>query len=80
MSDISPVIEHLTSRERFGSQTRLAKAAGVRPHTICGKAKNTNPLTYEQMVRILRIAPTMGVKMDPWDFFPPQVLTEAEAA
>jgi hypothetical protein len=66
----SAVIEHLISRERFGTQTRLAEAAGVRPHTISGKAAGCNPLTYAQMRRILETAPVMGVQIDAWDFFP----------
>jgi transcriptional regulator with XRE-family HTH domain len=72
MSDrtISPVIRHLTARERFGSQTRLAEAAGVKPHTISGKAAGENPLSYLQMRRILEVAPAMGVKVAPDDFFP----------
>lgn len=70
MSDKSPLIEHLTNRERFGSQTRLAEAAGVKPHTISGKAKSENPLTYKQMRRVLEAAPDMGVSIGPADFFP----------
>lgn len=63
------VIDHLTAPERFRTQTRLAEAAGVRPHTICEKRK-TNALTHEQMRRILRKAPEMGVELTPADFFP----------
>ncbi len=72
MSDkpISPVIRHLTSRERFNTQTRLAQAAGVKPHTISGKAGSENPLTYAQMRRVLLVAPEMGVPVTPADFFP----------
>ena len=72
MSDkpISPVIRHLTSRDRFGTQTRLAEAAGVKPHTISGKAASANPLTYAQMRRVLEVAPQMGVELRPDDFFP----------
>ncbi len=69
MSDIG-VIAHLTQPELFGSQTKLAKAAGVRPHTISGKRDSENPLTYSQMRRILEEGPTLGVTVDPWDFFP----------
>ena len=75
MADKSPVIEHLTDRTRFGTQTRLAQAAGVKPHTISGKAAGDNPLTYTQMRRVLQAAPSMGVAIDAWDFFP----EEAEA-
>jgi uncharacterized protein (DUF2384 family) len=69
MSD-NIVITHLTDAHRFGSQTRLALAAGVKPHTINGKRKSENPLTHSQMRRILKTAPEMGVAIDPWDFFP----------
>lgn len=75
---IAPVIRHLTSPERFGTQTRLAEAAGVKPHTISGKATGTNPLTYAQMRRVLEVAPQMGVDVKPEDFFPD--LTERTAA
>lgn len=64
------VIEHLTRKELFGSQTRLARAAGCEPHTICGKRNSRNPLTYEQMRRILSRAPDLGVLVTPEDFFP----------
>lgn len=64
------VIAHLTKRGLFGSQTALAKAAGCTPHTICGKRNKRNPLTYEQMCRILANAPDMGVEVTPEDFFP----------
>lgn len=67
---ISPVIRHLTARERFGTQTRLAEAAGVKPHTISGKAAGPNPLTYSQMRRVLEAGPEMGVDVKPEDFFP----------
>lgn len=63
------VIDHLTAPDRFRTQTRLAEAAGVRPHTICEKRK-TNSLTHDQMRRILRAAPGMGVSITPADFFP----------
>jgi len=66
MTDI--VIKHLKSR--FGTQTRLAEAAGVKPHTISGKKDSANPLTHEQMRRILEKAPEMGVQVTPADFFP----------
>lgn len=81
MSDISthPVITHLTAKERFGSQTRLAAAAGVKPHTICGKRDSENPLTYKQMRNILRTAPEMGVEVRPDDFFPGESDDEAAA-
>lgn len=67
-SDVN-VIEHLAHASRFGTQTRLAKAAGVRPHTITGK-KGSNSLTHAQMRRILISAPKMGVSISPDDFFP----------
>lgn len=67
---LAPVIVHLTSPERFGTQTRLAEAAGVKPHTISGKADTDNPLTYAQMRRVLQAGPTMGVPVTPSDFFP----------
>lgn len=70
MADKSPLIEHLTDEQRFRTQTRLAEAAGVKPHTISGKANSDNPLTYAQMRRLLREAPSMGVDLDAWDFFP----------
>lgn len=70
MSDKHVAITHLTQAERFGSQTRLAQAAGVKPHTISGKAASDNPLTHKQMHRILEVAPEMGVQVDAWDFFP----------
>lgn len=66
MSDTN-VVEHLT--ERFGTQTRLAEAAGVKQNTMSDR-KATNSLTHEQMRRILRRAPEMGVHVDPSDFFP----------
>lgn len=68
MSDTN-VIDHLTAADRFGTQTRLAEAAGVKPHTISEKRKAGN-LTHEQMRRILRVAPAMGVSIRPDDFFP----------
>ena len=64
------VIEHLTRKELFGSQTRLAEAAGCKAHTICGKRNSRNPLTHEQMRRILAKAPELGVPVTPEDFFP----------
>ncbi|WP_128115653.1 hypothetical protein [Brevundimonas diminuta] len=72
------VIDHLTSPERFGTQTKLAEAAGVRPHTISEK-RQTNSLTHAQMRRILIVAPQMGVSIRPDDFFP-GLTVEAEPA
>lgn len=69
----NPVITALCAK--FGTQTRLAQAAGVKPHTISGKRGTANPFTHEQMCRILKVAPTMGVALTPADFFPPQVLS-----
>lgn len=77
---ISPVIRHLTARERFGTQTRLAEAAGVKQNTISGKAGSENPLTYAQMRRVLEVAPTMGVPITPDDFFPDVAGHEGEPA
>ena len=68
MSDKN-VIDHLTAPERFGTQTRLAEAAGVKPHTISEK-RHSNALTHNQMRRILDVAPRMGVEIGPDDFFP----------
>lgn len=68
MTDIN-VIDHLTAPERFRTQTRLAEAAGVKPHTISEK-RHSNSLTHEQMRRILKAAPQMGVEISPGDFFP----------
>jgi hypothetical protein len=61
------VIDHLS--KRFGTQTRLAIAAGVKQNTISEK-RSTNCLTHGQMRRILRVAPEMGVLVTPADFFP----------
>lgn len=80
MADKSPLIEHLTDRTRFGTQTRLAQAAGVKPHTISGKATGENPLTYAQMRRVLQAAPSMGVQIDAWDFFPAEAADRDKAA
>ena len=66
MADIN-VIDHL--RTRFGTQTKLAEAAGVKQNTISDR-RAANSLTHEQMRRILRRAPEMGVQVHPWDFFP----------
>jgi len=68
MTDMN-VIDHLTAPERFRTQTRLAEAAGVRPHTISEK-RHSNSLTHDQMRRILKTAPLMGVSIGPEDFFP----------
>ncbi|RAK52106.1 hypothetical protein [Phenylobacterium deserti] len=66
MSDTNVVL-HL--KARFGTQTRVAEAAGIRPHTL-SERKERNTLTHEQMRRILRAAPEMGVEISPADFFP----------
>ncbi len=68
MSDTN-VIDHLTAPDRFGTQTRLAEAAEVKPHTICEKRKS-NALTHANMRRILENGPKMGVPVRPEDFFP----------
>jgi hypothetical protein len=67
MSDIPNVIDHL--KGRFGSQLRIAEAAGVKQNTISDR-KAANSLTHEQMRRILKTAPDMGVRITPDDFFP----------
>lgn len=64
------LIEHLTGKGLFGSQTNLARAAGCAAHTICGKRNSPNPLTYQQMRRILASAAELGVAITPDDFFP----------
>lgn len=66
MSDIN-VIDHL--KKRFGTQTRLAEAAGVKQNTMSDR-RAANSLTHEQMRRILKVAPEMGVEVQPADFFP----------
>ena len=79
MSDIN-VIAHL--KTRFGTQVRLAEAAGVKQNTISDK-NASNSLTHEQMRRILVSAPDMGVELDAWDFFPelaPNAPTRRSAA
>lgn len=76
MSDLN-VIDHLTAR--FGNQTKLAEAAGVKQPTI-SERKTTNSLSHDQMRRILRNAPDMGVEVEPADFFPEFVATNGEAA
>jgi hypothetical protein len=63
-----PVITRLLSK--FGTQTAIAAAIGVKPHTICGKQANANPLTYAQMERLLERAPELGVDLAPSDLFP----------
>lgn len=70
MTCVAPVLAHLLAPEKFGTQTRLAQAAGVRQHTISGKRNSENPLTYQQMRRILEQGPAMGVTITPADFFP----------
>lgn len=66
MTDIN-VIDHL--RTRFGTQVRLAEAAGVKQNTISDR-RASNSLTHDQMRRILDAAPSMGVEVTPADFFP----------
>lgn len=63
------VIDHLTAPQRFRTQTNLAKAAGVAQNTI-SERKSTNRLSHDQMRKILRAAPGMGVEVTPDDFFP----------
>jgi hypothetical protein len=76
MSDESSpnVVAHLS--RRFGTQYRLAEAAGVKQNTISDR-KRVNSLTHEQMRRILRAAPQMGVAITPEDFFPERLHDEA---
>lgn len=76
MSDTN-VIDHLT--RRFGNQTRLAEAAGVSQPTIAGR-KKSNSLSHEQMRRIMREAPKMGVRIKPSDFFPELISPQVAAA
>lgn len=73
------VIDHLTASERFRTQTRLAEAAGVKPHTISEK-RRSGSLTHDQMRRILKVAPEMGVDVTPDDFFPEIIDPQADAA
>lgn len=77
MSDTPNVIDHL--KKRFGTQTALARAAGVAQNTISDK-KASNSLTHQQMRRILRSAPEMGVDITPDDFFPERQLDQDAAA
>jgi transcriptional regulator with XRE-family HTH domain len=76
MSDIN-VIDHLKSR--FGTQIKLAEAAGCKQNTISDRRK-ANSLTHEQMRRILRTAPDMGVTVEPADFFPELLSDRQDAA
>jgi len=76
MSDTN-VVDHL--KKRFGTQTRLAEAAGVKQNTISDR-KASNTLSHEQMRRILEKAPEMGVEVGPEDFFPERLPNDAGAA
>lgn len=73
MTDIN-VVDHL--KKRFGTQTRLAEAAGVKQNTMSDR-RATNSLTHDQMRRILKVAPEMGVEVSPGDFFPEFIADEA---
>jgi len=53
----------------FGSQTKLANAAGCAQSTMSEKQK-TNSLTHAQMRRILSVGRELGVPVTPNDFFP----------
>ena len=75
MSDTN-VIDHLT--RRFGNQTRLAEAAGVSQPTI-SERKRSNSLSHDQMRRILRKGPEMGVEVAPEDFFPDLAANDTSA-
>lgn len=76
MSDTN-VVDHL--KTKFGTQQRLAKAAGVAQNTISDR-KAANSLTHNQMRSILRSAPSFGVQVDAWDFFPDVARSDGEAA
>jgi hypothetical protein len=65
--DEANVILRLT--KLFGSQTRLADAAGCAQSTMSEKQK-TNCLTHTQMRRILATGSSWGVEVTPNDFFP----------
>ena len=78
MADIN-VIDHLTAPERFKTQIRLAEAAGVKQNTISDR-RASNSLTHEQMRRILRNAPEMGVEVRPEDFFPDLTASASQEA
>ena len=68
MSDIEiKVVDHLA--QRFGTQLRLAAAAGCAQSTMSEK-RQSNSLTHDQMRRLLRVAPEYGVTLTPEDFFP----------
>lgn len=73
MSDTN-VVSHLKSK--FGTQMRLAQAAGVAQNTISDR-KAVNSLTHDQMRRILKAAPEMGVVVTPEDFFPERFTGDA---
>lgn len=75
MSDIN-VVDHL--KKQFGTQTRLALAAGIKQNSMSDRRK-VNSLTHEQMRRIMKAAPTMGVIITPQDFFP-EFFNSSEAA
>lgn len=70
------VIDHLTNR--FGTQIRLAAAAGCAQSTMSEKRKY-NALTHEQMRRLLVAGPAMGVAITPADFFPEMGANDASA-
>ncbi len=70
------VIDHLTNR--FGTQLRLAAAAGCAQSTMSEKRKY-NALTHEQMRRLLVAGPAMGVVITPADFFPEMAVNDAPA-
>lgn len=65
--DEANVILRLT--KLFGSQTKLADAAGCAQSTMSEKQK-TNCLTHTQMRRILATGRAWGVQVTPNDFFP----------
>lgn len=61
------VIDHLAAR--FGTQLRLAAAAGCAQSTMSEK-RQSGSLTHDQMRRLLKVAPEYGVTITPADFFP----------
>lgn len=71
------VVDHLS--RLFGTQTRLAQAAGVKQNTM-SERRVTNSLSHQQMRRILQVAPEMGVEVHPEDFFPELRACEGEDA
>lgn len=61
---------------KFGTQTRLAEAAGCAQNTISDR-RAARSFTHRQMANILANAPGMGVTVSPADFFPTNDPTNA---